>query len=192
MTRQMTPSDIAAQVAALDGRLADLDAEAQRLALAATEGDADAAARLVAINAEMEAMRGDKFILMQACRAAEARAEVADEAEQARQRAAARDEAQGHVVRLLNAARRADAIVAELRAVAAEMADAEAAARDAARRAGGLLVDSRVGQRGAVAHAVGNITRTARGDVKVNTPVRPVADFVSAGWRHLIKETAHA
>lgn len=191
MTRTLTPNEIAAQIDALDRSMTDLGNRAADLALAAAEGDADAAARLAQINAEIEAMRGDRFILTQACRAAEARAEIADEAEQARQRAAARDEAQGHVVRLLNAARRADAIVAELRAVAAEMADAEAAARDAARRAGGLLVDSRVGQRGAVAHAVGNLTKTATGAVKVNTPVRPCAEFVTVGWRDLIEEQAH-
>lgn len=185
----MTPADIDAQIGACDTAIANLEHEAQQIALAATEGDATAAARLASINAEIEAMRGDRFILTQARRAAEARVAVQDDEAQARQRAADREEARQHVTRLLAAARRADVLVQTMTEVLTDLAEAEAGARAAANRAGGILNDSRVGQRGAVNHAVDLITRSATGAIKTNTVTRSVADFANVGWRELMEES---
>ncbi len=189
MTTMMTPAAIDAQIGACDAAIANLEHEAQQIALAATEGDATAAARLASINAEIEAMRGDRFILTQARRAAEARAAAQDDTAQAERRAADRQEAREHVTRLLEAARRADALVAQMTDVLADLAEAEASARAAANRTGGILNGTRIGQRGAAGHAVDLITRNAKGAIKTNTPARGVEDFARAGWRELIKES---
>lgn len=184
----MTPSDIAGQISACDATISALEREAQRLALAATEGDADAAARLAQVNDELASCRADRFVLVQAERAAEARAAAQDSADRARQRAADRQEALGHVTRLLDAARRADALVQQMAEVLADLAEAEASARVAANRAGGILNSVRVGQRGAVGHAVDLISRHANGAVKSNTVTRTVTEFSRVGWRELIEE----
>lgn len=185
----MTPSDIAGQISACDATISALEREAQRLALAATEGDADAAARLAQVNDELASCRADRFVLVQASRAAEARAAVQDSANRARQRAADRQEALGHVIRLLDAARRADALVQQMAEVLADLAEAEAGVRASANRAGGILNGTRVGQRGAVGHAVDLITRHANGAIKKNTSVRGVEDFARVGWRQLFEES---
>jgi hypothetical protein len=188
----MTPDAVDAQIGACDAAIANLESEAQQIALAATEGDAAAAARLGSINAEIEAMRRDRHILTQGRRAAEARAAVQDDAAKVGQRAADRQEARGHVIRLLDAARRANALVWQIAEVLADLAEAEAGARAAANRAGGILNSTRVGQHGAVGHAVDLITRSASGAIKINTVTRSVEDFARVGWRELIEESNDA
>ncbi len=178
---------IASQISGLDAALAEARGRAGHLSYDTVAGDKDAAAALARENANIAGMEADRAVLVTAmARARQLEAEASSEAAQA-ERAAARIEARGHVTRLLDAARRADAMLSSWAELAAEMAEAEAAARDAARRAGGILNDTRVGQRGSVAHSADLLARTATGAIKANTVIRPAEEFVSIGWRDLIE-----
>ena len=185
---QPTSQMIDSQISALDRNLLSLRGHADALSLGAVTGNRAAAEELARVKSEIAGLVADREVL----EAARRRALVleADAAEDAgiEERAAARAEASAAVQRLLKAARRADAMTKEWQALASEMALAEAAARDAARRAGGILMDARVGQYGLIGHAMDLMTRTANGSIKANNPMRGCEDFVVGGWRELLEE----
>lgn len=175
------------QIAVVDLNLNSLRGHAEALSLDAVTGKKAAAEELARIKSEIAGLVADREVLEAARRRALILEADAVEDDQIEARRAARAEASAAVMRLLDAARRADTLAAEWQAVAREMAEAEAEARDAARRAGGILVDTRVGQRGVVAHASDRLTRTAHGGIKAN-PMRSASEFVAVGWRELLQE----
>lgn len=181
----LTPQAIAGQIAACDATIAALAGEAQRLALAATEGNAAAATRLASINAEIEATRGDRFILTQAQRAAEARALVADEAQQSRRREEHLIAAKAAGGRVVQAAEAIDAAIAAYTVAAEALAEAEADARTHARLAGDDL-GSRAGRKGAVAHGAFLLARIVDGSARRRND-RSVTDVVSAAWAEYLQ-----
>ncbi|PZX39383.1 hypothetical protein LY56_02916 [Roseinatronobacter thiooxidans] len=181
--KNLTPAALDQRIAQLTDTLATTEAEVDALSLPAATGDAAAVEKLARATAVIAQLNSDRDIL------ARARASAVNQIDrEALEKAAAdRAAAKGHAVasakRLLDMARRADALGAEFAAIVEEMPTVEADLWRELRAAEIALSDGVIGRTRLVAYAI-EAVKTAP-----NLPAfraRPCADIASVAWTVLI------
>jgi hypothetical protein len=157
----MNSIEISAKLDKLDAECAELDRQIEDLALAAVEGDSDAAKALSKAHARRAQTEQERTDLRNAHAAAKRRQLAAGEAEDAKNRAAHLAEARKAAVAIVDAARRVDEMAAEFGPLLQEIERLERALWSAMSRAG-RPPDGPVGQSGLAAMAqeeVGSVQR---------------------------------
>lgn len=184
MMERTTPKSLQAQLDAVDRLLTAKQVEAEQGALAAVENPEKAEALSVVLT-EIRHMKDDRDVIEAALSAAVERAHQDAITGEAQRRAEARAAAAVYAADTMAKAARVDALTADLVAALADLQAAEDATRERARAAGDILTSTRVGQRDAVGHALGNLQRIASGN-RTGTP-RSAADICRAGWSELLE-----
>lgn len=179
-----TPKSLQAQLDAVDRLLTAKQVEAEQGALAAVESPEKAEALAVVLS-EIKHLKKDRSVFVDALIAAQRREQQDQASGEAQRRAEARAAAAVHAADTVAKAARVDSLTADLVAALADLQAAEDATRERARVAGDILTSTRVGQRDAVGHALGNLQRIASGN-RTGTP-RSTADICHAGWSELLE-----
>lgn len=189
MTKKMTPAAIAGQIAALDATLADLERRCADLALAATEGDADAVAELAGLRADIELTKADRSILVAARRSAQEREAAQHDAARAEERAGHLADAKAAAGRLLASARRIDELIDAYRTEVAALVSAQAAVRFSYRAAGEPLHEARVGRANAEAHSAFLVQRVLDGSAEARQGRdKTMTALIETAWSELLIE----
>lgn len=175
-------TSISEQIADLDATVAGLSAEADDLALPAVGGDKEAIARLSELRAKIGQASADRIVLFKAQKAAErGEAKAVSEADQAA-RAAHMEAARDRIGHILDAARRADELVSELRAVLVDIDETETTIARELRASGLRDLGPVVGRRGLADVVVGNVQGVTDGTDKFRRQ-RTAFDVATAAWR---------
>lgn len=175
----MDSLEISAKLDKLDAECAALDRQIEDLALAAVEGEGDAAKALAKAHARRAQVEQERTDLRNAHAAALRRQSAAGEAEDAERRAAHRAEARKAAATLVEAARRVDAIAVELAPLFQKIERLEKEIWSAMSRAG-QRPDGPIGQTGLVNMAleeVGSVQRPA-----AFRPQRRLAEIAQSAW----------
>lgn len=180
----ITSKQIDQQLAALDTHIAEHEAKAKKLAFAAVSGDKDAAAELALANAEVKRASADRVVLEQAHEAASAHEASAAYAAEAEERAQYLDEARSNASEIVKLAKKADALIAEFRAVTLKIDEVERQAQQTTRRSGAINPNL-VGSNGLVEYALSRLDIAVRGTRIYDK--RSVEQIASSGWRFLLE-----
>lgn len=185
MKTTVTTANIAAQIAAIDETLAELEAEASRQSYAAVSGDQAAVQALTDINAKSALVTADRVVLARAMITAaeiEEKARV-DDLEAIRLGHLA--DATAAAEKLLTIAERADALTRDCTTTLAELSQVEDEVRTSFFLAGEPLNIGRVGRNGISGVLLGNLNNSdAIGDFVTK---KGVADIVRVGWAELLE-----
>lgn len=180
----ITSQNIEDQLAALDTHIAEHEAEAKKLALAAVSGDKDAATKLASANAEVKRASADRLVFEQALEAILAKEAEAKDGAQAAERAAALVDAKSHAGDIVKLAAKADDLIAKLRTVLADIDTSERSAHLAV-RCSGVSNPGLVGSNGLTEWALSRLDLHVRG--ALITDKRSVEQIASSGWRFLLE-----
>ncbi|WP_029077236.1 hypothetical protein [Kaistia adipata] len=182
----ITTADITAQIAAIDGILADIEIEASRLSYAAVSGDAAAVQLLAESNARAAQLTVDRGVLVRAMVTAKEIEEKARLDQEEATRLGHLTDARAAAIQLLRISERADALTKNCADVVTELNEAEERVRHSFRLAGEPLNIGRVGRDGISESLVRNLNNCrARGDFATK---KGVADIVRGAWGELLEE----
>ncbi|KRR27502.1 hypothetical protein [Bradyrhizobium retamae] len=185
-TPLMTVDQIEEQIGAARERLAVLDQQAQSFALPAVAGDQDAAASLARINADVRQITADVSVLARAKLTIEQQQMKASEAEVTAYHLRHFEIAQDHAAAIVKLASRADDLVAQFKAVFAEMSATERKIWKALREASAPPSDAVVGRKNLGQFAIASLTAFTTGIDRYGQ-TRAVADVAAKAWADLLK-----
>jgi DNA-binding LytR/AlgR family response regulator len=188
-TPSMTVEQIEDQIGAARERLAVLDQEAQSLALPAVEGDEAAAASLARINSEIRQITADVAVLDRARITVAQQQRKASEAEVTAYHLRHFEIAQDHAAVLVKLASRADELVAEFKAVFADMSATEREIWKALHEASAPPSDAVVGRKSLGQFAIAALTAFTTGADRFGQ-TRAVADIAATAWAFLLSKEA--
>jgi hypothetical protein len=175
-------TSIGEQIADLDATVASVSAEADGLALPAVGGDEEAIARLSELRAKIGQASADRIVLTKAEKAAKRdEAHAASEVDRAA-RAAHMEAARDHIAHILDCARRADDLVADLRAVLVDIDLTEKSIARELREAGVRDLGAVTGRRGLSDVAVSNVHGMIAGADQFRKPRTAIA-VATAAWQ---------
>ncbi|PBB40567.1 hypothetical protein CK222_27345 [Mesorhizobium sp. WSM3866] len=192
MTTPVTSSEIGDKISALDILVQELGAEFDKTAGEAVAGVDGAGKKAAEINQRIERLGVDRLILSRALERARATEAAAREAQAEDVRRKHFDAAKGHAARLLAAASRIDAAIAEFTAALPELSEAELSVRLSLSRADHRLPGAVVGQIGLALMAVDKLTRIADGRARLNAPGKSIAETVAFAWSFLVNDNEEA
>jgi len=181
----MTVAQIEAQIADAREGLATLDRDAQSFALPAVEGNQDAAAALARINTEVRQITADLAVLDRARITAAKQQRDESEAKAKDYRAHHRAIAQDRAAAIVKLAGRADDLVAEFKAVFADLAVTEREIWNALREASAPPHDAVVGRKNLGQFAIALLTAFTNGTDRFGQG-RAVADVARTAWADLL------
>lgn len=182
----MSIAQIEAQIADARDRLATLDGEAQELAMPTVSGDQDAAAALARINAQVRQVTGDVAVLDRARLTAVEQQRKASEAEVTAYHLRHFEIARDHAAAIVKLASRADDLVAQFKAVFAEMSATEREIWKSLREASAPPSDAVVGRKNLGQFAIASLTAFTTGIDRYGQ-TRAVADVAANAWADLLK-----
>lgn len=185
-TSSMTVDQIDAQIKAARERLSTLRSEARDLSLPAVSGDGEALSLLTQTNAETDRVLADLVVLDQARNVALQQLATVDAAALAGYRARHMTIAQDRAAAIVKLAGRIDDLVAQFKAVFAEMSETEREIWRALHEASAPPGDAVVGRKGLGSFALASLTAFINGSDKFGQ-TRPVADIAAKAWADLLK-----
>lgn len=180
--------EILEKIGALDALVGDLGAEFDKAASLAVAGVDGAGKKAADLNQRIERLGVDRHILSRALTRAQAAEAAAREVAAEENRRKHFDAAKGHATRLLAAASRIDAAIADLATVLPELSESELSVRLSLSRAGHHLPGAVVGQVGLALLAVDKLTKLADGRARLNGPGKTIAETASFAWSFLVGE----
>ncbi|RVD30179.1 hypothetical protein [Mesorhizobium sp. M4B.F.Ca.ET.017.02.2.1] len=184
--------DIAEKIEGLDRLVADLGADFDRAAMDILAGVDGAGKKAAEINQKIDRLGVDRRILDRALKRAQEAEAAAREAQKEAERRKHFDAAKGHAARLLAAATRIDAAIAEFTAALPELSECELSVRLSLSRAGHHLPGAVVGQVGLALAAVDKLTRLADGRARLNGPGKSISETAAFAWSFLINDNSEA
>ncbi|RWO35676.1 MAG: hypothetical protein EOS08_03505 [Mesorhizobium sp.] len=187
---ETTSREISEKIAGLDRLVTSLGQEFDEVAVNAVAGVADAARKAAEINQRLERLGVDRRILSRALDRAREVEAAAREAEAEANRQKHFDTARDHAKRLLGAAMRVDAAIAEFAAALPELSEHELAIRQRLGRAQFSLSVGVVGQMGLPVMAMDKLSRLADGRSRLSGPSKSIAEIAASAWSFLIADEA--
>ncbi|TGV90033.1 hypothetical protein EN801_020470 [Mesorhizobium sp. M00.F.Ca.ET.158.01.1.1] len=184
----VTSSDISEKIGALDKLVGELGTEFDRAASQAVAGVDGAGKKAADLNQRIERLGVDRHILSRALTRAQAAEAAAREAVANEQRQKHFEVAKGHATRLMAAASRIDAAIAEMASALPELSECELSVRLSLSRAGHHLPGAVVGQIGLALMAIDKLTRIADGRARLNAPSKSIAETAAFAWSFLISD----
>lgn len=184
--KTLTPDAISAQISALNRELADLEDDAATLALAAAEGDEEAARKIARVNTKMAQMRADRSVLFLAREAAERREAQTDEAARASDRKLHLRAARDHAETVVKAAQDVDAIFDQFRAALDRLTAAELLTWKELGLAGARPTDAIIGRRGLSTHALEKLKAIGDRREIFRNDKRSIAEIAAVAWEFLL------
>lgn len=182
----VTSASIRERISSLEIARAGTEAEFDRLASAAIDGDAEAGRAAAEADTRLSRMAVDARILSRALdRSLKAEAAAA-EADAAVVRRAHRANARTSAARLLDLARQIDAATAAMLPLLREIEATEREIGGSLRLAGSPPSGGVVGQRDLAVIAMDRLTLSANGRVMFSSDQRPVAEIARTAWRDLL------
>lgn len=182
----ITVGQIEAQIADGRERLAQLDREAQDLAMPAVAGDQDAAASLASINGQVQQITADLAVLERARLAAAQQQQAVNEAVAAATRARHLANARASVARLIEIAQQIDRAQAAILPVLKELDATELAIWNSLRLASAQPSGGIVGQRNLAAIAMDRLSVAASGKTMFLSDQRCVEEVAASAWASLL------
>lgn len=179
----ITPETLDQRLAQLSDALATAEKEVDALSLPAAAGDTAAVEKLARATTMITQLNSDRDILARARESAVNQIDREALEKAAADRAAAKDRAVASAERLLDMARRIDALAAEYAAIIEEMPTVEADVWRELRAAEVNLPDGVIGRKRLATYAVERV------QAATNRPAfrgRPCADIASIAWNVLI------
>lgn len=185
----VSSASIRERLASLDALVVSLGEEFDTHASDAIGGVEGAGQQAAAIDARLGRLATDRKVLERALARAETAERIAAEAETERQRQEELAAARGHVARLIEVGKRADAAVANLVAILDEIATAEAAVRGRLARAGAIPSGGAMYQTGGlVGLAIEHISCVTDGRSRYQSAPKAVADAAANAWGYLMED----
>ncbi|MES0016151.1 hypothetical protein [Mesorhizobium sp. M0036] len=185
---ETTSREIGEKIAGLDRLVTSLGLEFDDVAVNAVAGVPDAARKAAEINQRLERLGVDRRILSRALDRAR-QVEIADrEAKAEAERQRHFDAAKDHAKRLLGAAHRVDAAIAEFAAALPELSEHELAIRQRLGRAQISLSVGVVGQMGLTVMAMDKLSRLADGRSRLSGPSKSIAEIAASAWAILLAD----
>jgi len=184
----ITTADIRSKLASLDIAVADAERQFDVEAADAVGNVEGAGRRAAEIDQRLDRLATDRKILERALSRAEAAERAADEAIEEARRKVHVAEARDSYARLLDAARRADNVIADLARYLEEIAGLEGDVRRSLSLAKVPLHGSNAFQGRLVSLAVQHTTRIVDGRSRYTDQPRSLASAAHAGWNEVLED----
>lgn len=185
-TTSISLKQIEAQIADGRERLAQLDREAQDLAMPAVSGDEHAATSLANINGQVQQIAADLAVLERARLTATQQQTEASEAKAAAARAGYMANARASVARLIEIAQQIDRAQAAILPALKELDTTELAIWNSLRLAHAQPSGGIVGQRNLAIIAMDRLSAAANGKTMFLSDQRCVEEIAATAWASLI------
>ncbi|MCK1492200.1 hypothetical protein IVB14_17670 [Bradyrhizobium sp. 180] len=185
-TVSITVHQIEAQIADGRERLAQLDLEAQGLAMSVVSGDKDAAASLASINVQIQQITADLAVLERARLSAAQEQRAANEALAIAARARHMADARASAARLIEIAQKIDRAHAAILPALKDLDAAELAIWNSLRLASAQPSVGVVGQRNLAILAMDRLSVAATGKTMFLSDQRCVEEVAATAWASLL------